>query len=71
MMESNIVEDVRYIFFMMEHFVLVVIFILDPNQSDHESKIDTIRQFCLWDFGIKCGGLEIWKKVLGPSIARL
>jgi len=44
-MESNIVEDVRYIFFMMDHFVLVVIFILDPNQSDHESKIDTIRQF--------------------------
>ena len=36
-MESNIVEDVRYIFFMMEHFVLVVIFILGPNQSDHRA----------------------------------
>jgi hypothetical protein len=47
-MESNIVEDVRYIFFMMEHFVLVVIFILDPNQSDPESKTDAtilIREF--------------------------
>lgn len=54
-MESNIVEDVRYIFFMMEHFVLVVIFILDPNQSDHESKIDTT--ILIRDFGNKCGGL--------------
>jgi len=35
--ESNIVEDVQYIFFMMDHFVLVVIFILEPNQSDRES----------------------------------
>jgi hypothetical protein len=31
-MESNIVEDVRCIFFMMDHFAHVVIFILDPNQ---------------------------------------
>jgi hypothetical protein len=54
---------------MMEHFVLVVIFILDPNQSDHESKIDTT--IYLGYFGNKSGGLEIWKKVLGPSIARL
>jgi hypothetical protein len=38
-MESNIVEDVRYIFFMMDHFVRVVIFISDPSQLDHESKI--------------------------------
>jgi len=35
--ESNIVEDVRYIFSMMDHFVLVVTFILEPNQSDRES----------------------------------
>jgi len=35
--ESNIVEDVRYIFFMMDHFVLVVIFISEANQSDRES----------------------------------
>jgi hypothetical protein len=69
-MELNTVEDVRYIFFMMEHFVLVVIFILDPNQSDHESKIDTtilIRGF----LEINAADFEIWKKVLGPSIARL
>jgi hypothetical protein len=55
---------------MMEHFVLVVIFILDPNQSDHESKIDTtilIRGF----LEINAADFEIWKKVLGPSIARL
>jgi len=68
-MESNIVEDVRYIFFMMEHFVLVVIFILDSNQSDHESKIDTT--ILIRGFGNKSSDFEIWKKVLGPSIARL
>jgi hypothetical protein len=68
-MESNIVEDVRYIFFMMDHFVLVVIFILDPNQSDHESKIDTT--ILIGAFLEINADIEIWKKVLGLSIARL
>jgi hypothetical protein len=54
---------------MMEHFVLVVIFILDSNQSDHESKIDTT--ILIRGFGNKSSDFEIWKKVLGPSIARL
>lgn len=69
-MESNIVEDVRYIFFMMEHFVLAVIFILELNQLDPESKIDTT--ILIGGFlEIKVADFEIWKKVLGPSIARL
>jgi len=54
-MESNIVEDVRYIFFMMDHFVLVVIFILGSNQSGHESKIDTT--ILIRGFGNKSCGL--------------
>jgi len=31
-MESNIVEGVQYIFFMTDHFVRVVIYILGSNQ---------------------------------------
>jgi hypothetical protein len=54
---------------MMDHFVLVVIFILDPNQSDHESKIDTT--ILIGAFLEINADIEIWKKVLGLSIARL
>ena len=46
-MELNIVEDVRYIFFMMARFALVVIFTSDPNQSDHESKVEYDNYDCV------------------------